>query len=157
MILLTGKLYKTQTEIMTWDARSFTRSNHTESCRLPVPHLHKLGWQKTHTFHKLSQNSAAPIIIIGDSISTGLRAYQHIWKSYFKDALKLGISGDRVEKARDISLQHTTFVIIHWGTNNVEQSQKLLPSLLACYQETRHTLFGGQKSMKQTIYWKRKM
>ena len=71
VILLPGKLYKTQTEIMTRDARSFTRSNHTKSCRLPVRCFHKLGWQETHTFRKkLLKNSAAPIIIIGDSIAT---------------------------------------------------------------------------------------
>ena len=85
--------------------------------------------EKTHRFQKkLLKNSAAPIIIIGDSIATGLRRYRHIWRNYFKDALNLGIGGDRVEnvlwRARDISLPHTTlFVIIHCGTNNVDQSQ----------------------------------
>ena len=58
----------------------------------------------------------------------GLRRYQHTWKNYFKDALNLGISVDRVEnvlkRARDISVQHTTlFVIIDCGTSNVNQSQ----------------------------------
>ena len=129
VILLPGKLYKTQTKVMTRDARRFTRSNHTKSCRLPVPHFHKLGWQETHTFHKkLLKNSAAPTIIIGDSIVTGLRRYRHIWKNYFKDAINLSISGDRVEnvlwRARDISLQQTTlFVIIHCDTNNLDQSK----------------------------------
>ena len=113
---------------MTRDARSFTRSNHTKSCRLYVARLHKLGWQETLTFHKkLLKNSAAPIIIIGDSISTGLE-YRHIWKNYFKDALNLRIGGDRVEnvlwRAWNISLQRTTlFVIIRRGSNNVDQSQ----------------------------------
>ena len=114
---------------MTKDARSFTRSNHTKSCRWPVPHLHKLGWQEKHTFHKkLSQNSAAPIIIIGDSTATGLRRYRQISKNSFKDALNLCINGDPVEnvlwRGRDISLQHITlFMIIHCGTNNMDQSQ----------------------------------
>ena len=113
VILLLGKLSNTQTEIMTRDAQSFNRSNEIKSFRLPVPRFHKLGWQETHTFHKkLLKNSAAPIIITGDPIATGLKRYQHIWKNYFKDALNLGISGDRVEnvsqKARDISLCHTT-------------------------------------------------
>ena len=40
----------------------------------------------------------------------------------------MGISADRVEnvlwRARDICLQHTTmFVVLHSGTNNVDQSQ----------------------------------
>ena len=114
---------------MTRDAGRFIRNNHTKSCRLPVPCFHKLGWQETHTFHKkLLKNSAAPIIIIGDQIATGLRRYRHIWKNYFKDAINLGISGDRVKnvlwRARDISLQQITlFVIIHCGTNNVDQSK----------------------------------
>ena len=74
------------------------------------------------------KNSAAPIIIIGALIPTGLKRYGHIWKNYFKDVLNLGVSGDRVEnvlwRPRDISLQQTTlFVIIHCGTNNVDQSQ----------------------------------
>ena len=129
MILLLGKLSNTQTEIMTRDAQSFNRSNHVKSFRLPVPRFHKLGSQETHTFHKkLLKNSAAPIIIIGDPIATGLKRYQHIWKNYFKDALNLGISGDHVKnilwRMRDISLQHTTlFVIIHCSTNNVDPSQ----------------------------------
>ena len=79
VILLPGKLYKTQTKVMTRGARRFTRRNHTKSCRFPVPPFHKLGWQETHTFQeKLLKNSAAPIIIIGDSIVTGLRRYRHI-------------------------------------------------------------------------------
>ena len=94
-----------------------------------MPRFHKLGWQETHTLNKkLLKNSVAPIIIIGDSIATGLRRYRHIWKNYFKAAINLGISGDRVEiflwRAQDISLQQTTlFVIIHCGTNNVDQSK----------------------------------
>ena len=74
------------------------------------------------------KNSAAPIIIIGDSIATCLRRYRHIWRNYFKDAINLGISDARVEnvlwRARDISLQQTTlFVIIHCSTNNMDQSK----------------------------------
>ena len=42
------------------------------------------------------KNSATPFIIIGDSITKGLRRYQNIWKKYFKDAFNLGISGDQV-------------------------------------------------------------
>ena len=103
--------------------------NHTKSCRLPVPRIHKLGWQETHTFQKkLLNSSATPIIIIGDSFATGLRRYRHIWRNYFKDVLNLGIGGGHVEnvlwRAWDISLPHTTlFVIIHCGTNDVDQSQ----------------------------------
>ena len=114
---------------MARDARSFTGSNHTKSCRLPVPCFHKLGWQEIHTFHKkLLKNSAAPIIIIADSIATGSRRYHHIWKNYLKDALNLGISGVGVEnvlwRVRDISLQHATlFLIIPCVTNNVDHIQ----------------------------------
>ena len=102
VILLPKKLFKAQTEIMARDTRSFTRNNHTKSCRLPVPRLHKLGWQETNTFlKKLFKNSAASIIIIGESVTTGLGRYRHIWKNYFKDTLNLVISGDRVmESAR---------------------------------------------------------
>ena len=73
MILLPRKLYKTQTEIMTGDARSFTRNNHTKGCRLLVPRIHKLGRQETHTLQKkLLKNSAAPIIIIVNLIAAVL-------------------------------------------------------------------------------------
>ena len=129
VILLPEQLCKTQTKVVTRDARCFTISNHTKSCRLPVPRFHKLRWQETLTFHKkLLKNSAAPVIIIGDSTATGLRKYRYIWKNYFKDAINLGISGDRLKnvlwRARDISLQQITlFVIIHCGTNNVDQSK----------------------------------
>ena len=81
VILLPRKLHKTQTEIMTREAQSFTRNNHTKSCRLPVPCIHKLGWQETHMFQKtLSKNSATTIIVIGDAIATGLIRYQHTWR-----------------------------------------------------------------------------
>ena len=74
------------------------------------------------------KNSAAPIIIIGDSIATGLRRYQHVWRNYSKDALSFGISGNRIENVlwweQDISLHHTaSFVIINYNTNTVEKSQ----------------------------------
>ena len=114
---------------MTRNTRRFTKTNHSKSCRLRVARFHKLGWQETHTFHKkLLKNSAAPVIIIVDSIATGLRRYRYIWKNYFKDAINLGISGDRVEnvlwRARDISLQQTTlFVILHCGASNLDQSK----------------------------------
>ena len=94
-----------------------------------MPRFHKPGWQETHTFHKkLLKNSATPIIIIGDSITTGLKRYRHIWDNYFKDAINLGSSCDRDEnvlwRAQDISLQQTTlFVIIHCSTNDVDQSK----------------------------------
>ena len=132
-ILLQRKLYKTQTAIMTGDARSFTRNNHTKSCRFPVPHIHKIGWQETYTSQKkLLKHSAAPFIIIGDSIATGLRKYQHNWRSYFKNSLNLGISGDPVDvlwREQDISLPHTTLlVIIHCSINNVDQKILLLES-----------------------------
>ena len=129
VILLPRKLYKIQTKVMIRDTRCFTRSNHTKSCRLLVPCFHKLGWQETDMFHKkLLKNSAAPIIIIGNSIATGLRRYQHIWKNYFKDAINLGISGDRAEnvlwRVCDISWQQATLsVIVHCSTNNVDQNK----------------------------------
>ena len=116
--LILRKLYKTQTEIMTRDARSFTRDNHIKGCRLSVPRIHKLGWQETHTFQKKKhlKSSAAPIILIGELIATGFRRYRHIWRNYFKDSLNLGISGNCVEnvlwRARDISLTYTA--AIHW-------------------------------------------
>ena len=110
VILLPRKLYKKQTNVMTRDARRFTRSNHTKSCRLPMPRFHKRGWQEARMFHKkLLKNYTAPIIIIDDSIAAGLRRHRHIWKNYFEDAINLGISGYHVEnilwRARDISLQ----------------------------------------------------
>ena len=129
VILLPGKLYKTQTGIMSRGVRCFTRSNHTKSCRLPVPRFQKLELQETHTFHKkLLKNSTAPIIIIGDLIATGLRRHRQIWKNYFKDVLNLGICGDRIDNVLrsewNISLQRTKFfVVIHCGNNNVDQSQ----------------------------------
>ena len=114
---------------MTWYTQSFTSNNHIKSCRLLVPCIHKPGWQETHSLQKkLLKNSAAPIIIIGDLIATGLRRYQHVWRNYSKDALSFGISGDRIEnvlwREQDISLHHTaSFVIINYSTNTVEKSQ----------------------------------
>ena len=118
VILLPRKLYKTQTEIMTIDARRFTKSNHTKSCRFPVPRFQdgRKHIRSTKNFWKTLPHQS------------GLKRCGHIWKNYFKDVLNLGVSGDRVEnvlwRPRNISLQQTTlFVIIHSGTNNVDQSQ----------------------------------
>ena len=52
-----------------------------------------------------------------------------VWRNYFEDILILGISGDCVEnifwRTQDISLLHTTlFVIMHCGTNNLNQMQR---------------------------------
>ena len=72
-------------------------NNDAKNCRSPVLHMHKPGWRETQIFQKeFLQNSTAPIIIIGDSIGAGLRNYERVWRSYFKDALNLGTSGDRV-------------------------------------------------------------
>ena len=88
VMLSPRKLYKTQTEITTKDAPGFTSNNHTKSCRLLVSHIHKLGLQETHTFQKnLLKKSAIPTIIIGDSIATSLRRYQHTWMNYFKTSV----------------------------------------------------------------------
>ena len=181
---ITAKLYKTQTKVMTRDARSFgvvTGNNHTKSCRLLVPHFHKLGWQEIHTFHKkLLKNSAAPVTIIADSIATCSRRYHHIWKNYLKDALNLGISGVGVEnvlwRVRDISLQHATlFLIIPCVTNNVDHIQpeniavrvmkiaenfmknhpKITTIITGVLPRERHSLLSRQKTMKQITQWKK--
>ena len=179
MILLPRKLCKVQTEIMTRDARSFTRNNHTKSCRWPVSRLHKLGWQETHTFQKkLLKNSATSVNIIGDSIATDLRIYR------YRTFLKILLTWESVLIVSKMSYgerrtfvwntQHClwlcTVVQIMWTKDNQKtlplESWKLLkplwriiqklPSLLACYQGARRTLFSAQKLMKQTRYWKRK-
>ena len=80
----------------------------------------------TYLLDKLLKNSAAPIIIIGDSIAIGLRRYKGVWRNYFNDTLNLGISSDCDEnllwRTRDISLSHTSLAIIQCDTNNVNQS-----------------------------------
>ena len=91
-------------------------------------HAQNLGGRKNiHFRKKLFKNSVTPIIILGDSITKDLRRYKHVWRYYFKDAVSLGISGSHAEnvlwRAQDISLQHTTFEIIHCNINNVDQNQ----------------------------------
>ena len=59
---------------------------------------------------------------------SGLQRYGYVWRNYFKDALRLGVTGDYVEnvlrKAWDISLLQVTFLmVIPCGTNNVDQDQ----------------------------------
>ena len=63
-----------------------------------VPHTQT--WVAGNTYFPETafvKNSAAPIVIIDASIAAGFRRYGHVWGNHFKDALTLGISGDRVE------------------------------------------------------------
>ena len=88
-----------QEKIMKRDARNFTRKNHAEGCRLPMPRMHKPGWQGNHTSPKRLLNSSTTlIIIISDSVTATLRRYKRVWKNYFEDAVNLGIGDERYEK-----------------------------------------------------------
>ena len=81
-------LYKTQIETMNRAARSFTDNSHAQICRSPVPRIHEPKWQETHTFQKkFLKNSPAPMIIIGDSITSGLGRYGCFWRNCLKDAV----------------------------------------------------------------------
>ena len=121
-------LYKTKKETMDRDVRNFIDNNNVKSWYWLVPLIHKSGWQERHMFQKKKEtinNSAAPIIIIVDSIVAGLREWGHVWRNYFKDALNVGISDNRIKnvlwKARDISLPHATAFLIRHRDTKINQ------------------------------------
>ena len=57
----------------------------------------KAGWEDIYDAHvALTAQSYASLILVGDSITHGLRQYAKVWKNYFKplNELNLGAKGD---------------------------------------------------------------
>ena len=94
----------------------------------------KVGWYATHTKHKILSGKINPeVILVGDSIISGLSRYRNIWTKYFLPlkALNIGIPGDCTQHVlwRSINLpynKYLKFVIIHCGTNNIDHDQPTL-------------------------------
>ena len=71
----------------------------------------------------------ASVVVIGDSIVTGVRRYLTVWRNFIlrNKAINLGIGGDRIENVllrnNDIVLPKSIrSVVIHCSTNNIDTS-----------------------------------
>ena len=93
---------------------------------VPASRDNKPGWYKLHNKYA-SQifNSNADIIIVGDSIVTGLSRYTSVWDRFFPDVVNAGIGGDMTQhvlwRLRNTRLSsNIKFVVVHCGTNNID-------------------------------------
>ena len=66
----------------------------------PIPRKSKPGWEEQHKmFVDIAANTKQEILLIGDSIISGLSRYRKVWSKYFEPLqdLNFGIGGDRTQ------------------------------------------------------------
>ena len=94
-----------------------------------LPRFYKPGWRENHSsFVDTAKCSSSKILLIGDSIVSGLTRYSRVWSKYFEpfDTLNFGSPGDCVENVLWM-VQHgelpakLEIAVIHVGTNNVDK------------------------------------
>ena len=95
----------------------------------PLPRFYKPGWREKHnSFVDNAKCTSSRILLIGDSIVSGLTRYSRVWSKYFEplNALNFGSPGDCVENVL-WRVQHgelpaiLEIAVIHVGTNNVDK------------------------------------
>ena len=92
----------------------------------PLKHLFKKNWSELFMNHQIDLSCSTPsTIVIGDSIAAGLARFSDVWHNFFRNALNLGIGGDRTEhviwRVDNLSFPASIkYVIIHCGTNNIK-------------------------------------
>ena len=95
----------------------------------PLPRFYKPGWFDQHkSFVDTAKSSSSNVLLIGDSIVSGLLRYSRVWSKYFEpyDALNFGSPGDCVENVM-WRVQHgelpaqLEITVIHARTNNVDK------------------------------------
>ena len=88
----------------------------------------KAGWFKEHQkYVDTCHNSTSGILLIGDSMISGLARYPTVWKNFFvpMEALNFGIGGDRTQhvlyRVENGEIpQNVEIIVIHVGTNNTD-------------------------------------
>ena len=75
----------------------------------PIKRSNKVNWLNTYkTQQQQLNNKNATMIIIGNSTAVGQTLSHHIWSKEFRDAVNLGIGGNRMEnlfsRGSDLSL-----------------------------------------------------
>ena len=66
----------------------------------PIPRNSKPGWEVQHQmFIDIAANTKQEVLLIGDSIVSGLSRYRKMWSKYFEplQALNFGIGRDRTQ------------------------------------------------------------
>lgn len=110
----------------------------------------KPGWYSEHEKHlEISRTSSAGVLLIGDSLISGLARYPRIWNKYFSPlkALNFGIGGDRTQHVLwrvengEIPL-NTQMVVIQVGTNNTDRDDPKdiangIASIAMVFQESK--------------------
>ena len=114
----------------------------------PVKRLFKNNWSELFMNHQINLCCNTPsAVVIGDSIAAGLARFSDVWQNLFRDALNLGIGGDRTEQViwrfNDLSFPASIkYVIIHCGTNNIKFSNPtdIANGILCVYYLTQSKL-----------------
>ena len=58
----------------------------------------KKNWSELFKNHQIDLSCIAPsAILTGDSIAAGLARFSNVWQNLFRNALNLGVGGDRIE------------------------------------------------------------
>ena len=92
----------------------------------PVKCLFKKNWSELFMNHQIDLSCSAPsTIVLGDSVAAGPARFSDVWHNFFRNALNLGIGGDRTEhiiwRVDNLSFPASIkYVIIHCGTNNIK-------------------------------------
>ena len=94
----------------------------------PEPREYRIGWLDKHNdCIDCAKKSKSKILIIGDSIASGLTRYKNVWFKYFgkNSTLNFGIPGDKTQhvlwRVSNIPFPETLqYVIVHSGSNNLE-------------------------------------
>jgi len=97
---------------------------------MAYPRLSKIGWMDNFSkLNLIAECSSSRILLIGDSLISGLSRYESVWKTYFfkRNTLNCGFRGDRclnvLWRAKFMVLpQSVKHIIIHCGTNDLNNS-----------------------------------
>ena len=92
----------------------------------------KPGWTKQHArlVEEMKQINEESTLFIGDSIIQNFNKYPKVFKTYFKNAINVGLSGDRTQhvlwrlKSGLLPLK-AKLIIVHVGTNNLGKNRLL--------------------------------
>jgi len=94
------------------------------------PRLSKNGWiENFNNLNILAECTSYKILLIGDSLVSGLSRYDRVWQKYFhkRNTLNCGIGGDKCSnvlwRSKHMSLPILlNYIVIHCGTNDLNTS-----------------------------------
>ena len=94
----------------------------------PLSRFKKIRWIKNNkSYCFIAKSFTVKSFLLGDSIVTGLKRYDDVWKNCFSNTLNFGTAGDLVENAfltaiNTPEMPYLQHVIILCGTNNINKN-----------------------------------